>query len=879
MSSILLNFVVLHDKKIIELLETLCTKIPNIKKINIYNLSENADIENKIQNFLNRYNNEVNFFSYTVEEFENIKNNIICENKNNFDYMLCLDNNVNIKIKNILMKNKLIYDKYKLKCQKNYLNATCNLLKMSLNWIFCGSIFDYPVCENKNISCDVLEGNYIIEKIQDENNCLNNIVKLEKYASDSEILFHIAENYYKCKKYDIALRWYNKNLNNNNLDFVYQAMLKIGKCMTKLNDDKKKIIDHYIKSGSFFAIRGESFYYIGKYYRKIENFEKAENFLLISKKIIESYEKSKYVNIDIYNWKNNYELAYVYMKRQEYCKAKLLCEEILESNEIRENNKYFKKIESVRFKCVEYETNKITDEITKYPREKIKMITENIGKKKESEKIITFSITTCKRLDLFLNTMNSFINMCVDVDMIDRWICIDDNSSMCDRERMMWDYPFIEFYFKNKKERGHVNSMNMIRNLVNTKYLLHLEDDWLFIKKCHYIKPALHILNSKTYNFVSDGGKMLYENGHKIMQVIFNRTYNETLIRNVRIGGFIAETFSPKYRFVIHEHNSIQDPEKELIRWPHFSFNPSLINMEALKNIGAFENINGFEYFYAKKYFYNFKYISCFFDDVICVHTGKKTWENEGKNAYELNDVEQYNKKNKYTDKIQNYTFFKNLDSNGDDICKMNLEINQLVYVTNEMENAVAFNTYGYIKNNIKNLTYLPNKIYDTDGIYIDINKLNLEFVFIVQNNAEHDVMKSICNKKNIRNNIIINESEKLDHLVIKKILLSLVQDKLKKYIIVLKKSFVENDELLCFFKHVQSEIEKDLEETDLFLTMETVEDTKTNVFFSYIVTKNGANKMINNDTINFDFSENDFREVKSSDIKMKYIICRSDNN
>ena len=41
---------------------------------------------------------------------------------------------------------------------------------------------------------------------------------------------------------------------------------------------------------------------------------------------------------------------------------------------------------------------------------------------------ITFVSTTCKRLDLFIITMDSFLNFCKDIYIIDRWLCIDDNS-------------------------------------------------------------------------------------------------------------------------------------------------------------------------------------------------------------------------------------------------------------------------------------------------------------------------------------------------------------------------------------------------------------------------------------------------------------------
>jgi hypothetical protein len=43
--------------------------------------------------------------------------------------------------------------------------------------------------------------------------------------------------------------------------------------------------------------------------------------------------------------------------------------------------------------------------------------------------MVTLSITTCKRYDLFEKTINSFLHCCQDIYLITRWICVDDNSS------------------------------------------------------------------------------------------------------------------------------------------------------------------------------------------------------------------------------------------------------------------------------------------------------------------------------------------------------------------------------------------------------------------------------------------------------------------
>jgi hypothetical protein len=92
--------------------------------------------------------------------------------------------------------------------------------------------------------------------------------------------------------------------------------------------------------------------------------------------------------------------------------------------------------------------------------------------------IITCTITTCKRLDLFERTMNSFLSMCLDLHLIAQWICIDDTSSQSDREQMQRLYPFLTFIWKSENEKGHAQSMNQLLDRIRTPYVFHLEDDW-----------------------------------------------------------------------------------------------------------------------------------------------------------------------------------------------------------------------------------------------------------------------------------------------------------------------------------------------------------------------------------------------------------------
>jgi hypothetical protein len=95
---------------------------------------------------------------------------------------------------------------------------------------------------------------------------------------------------------------------------------------------------------------------------------------------------------------------------------------------------------------------------------------------------VTVTITTCKRFDLFIKTMESFLRHCQDRERVAEWICVDDNSSEADRRQMAERFPFFHFILKGRQEKGHAKSMNLILDRVRTRFVLHLEDDWYFAR-------------------------------------------------------------------------------------------------------------------------------------------------------------------------------------------------------------------------------------------------------------------------------------------------------------------------------------------------------------------------------------------------------------
>ena len=249
---------------------------------------------------------------------------------------------------------------------------------------------------------------------------------------------------------------------------------------------------------------------------------------------------------------------------------------------------------------------------------------------------IMITFTTCKRLDLFQQTVNSILNMWHDIDRIDYWFCVDDNSSPHDREQMKTLYPWIDYDMKGPADKGHRPSMKIIWNKLNDlrpEYWIHMEDDFLFHTPGSYIEKATQMMTDAR------------NSGYNVRQILYNRNYGET-IQDYKIQGHRLLR-RMKYEVALHQHKHVEDDVTypNCHYWPHYSFRPSIIDVEAVLAIGNYDTPNQFfEMDYANQWM-RLGFLSGFYNQITNRHIGRLTSERNDKtqpNAYELNDESQF---------------------------------------------------------------------------------------------------------------------------------------------------------------------------------------------------------------------------------------------
>lgn len=553
-------------------------------------------------------------------------------------------------------------------------------------WCYKSVLHEYIECLDPICQYETITGNYYVisgrkgARSMDPDKYLKDAIVLknahavalvEKDDLYLRYAFYCANSFFDCKHYTEAIEWYKITLSQTNwVQEKYISCLRIGEAYNQLLNAENGL-PYLVKSYKYDKTRVECIYNLIEYYCNNEMYDIASLYY----SLIKSWYENQYLHIvdfsqylflipGIYNFYLPYYMCAVYEKLQKYSDMFVLFEIIFTkkfipggeqlinrlfiifnisvptfiehswdiSRKLSFLTKMLSYIEIIKEKNIPFNDFHIQNiqKLLEKIRPQLITYSPNIpnikSKKKDIQVMLT--ITTCKRFDLFSQTINSILKTWLDIDKIDYFYCIDDNSSLKDQEKMKIQYPFFKFYFKNESEKGHRQSMNIIWKKLkkyNPKYWIHLEDDWLFFKQDNYVQKSINILELPICI------------SNKVSQVLFNRNYAEQYIDwNINGGTLISPG-------VLAHVKTDQIQGINCAYWPHYSFRPSMVKVETILQLGDYNTPNiFFERDYANCYFEN-GYTSVFYNGICSTHIGKLTTDKTGTNAYTLNELTQFN--------------------------------------------------------------------------------------------------------------------------------------------------------------------------------------------------------------------------------------------
>jgi glycosyltransferase involved in cell wall biosynthesis len=532
----------------------------------------------------------------------------------------------------------LTHDGYAMQIGASFRFWRLQLFRRAAPWRYVGVLHEYPACDSADASTAHVEGEYFI----DDRRAGHRSRDPRKYWRDAEVLeralrdepdneryvFYLAQSYFDADAPEPALGWYQKRIAMGRWEEeVFYSRLRIGACLERLGrwDEARAA---YLDCFAHHPSRAEPLVRVAQREREAGHFATAYEIAARASRVPPPGRGALFVQRDVYDYRSRDEqaIAAFYIGRHE--ESFRLNGEMLREAPLSDVERC--RIEANRDFSIPY--------LEEAGVRRDAGLVAGIRARRGGDRAVTLTVTTCKRLPLFMRTMHSFLNACTDRERIDRWICVDDNSSPDDRREMQRLFPFFEFIWKGPDERGHGRSMNLILDAVQTPFWLHLEDDWQFFEPLPYVTSTLDILDADA----------------TLGQVLFNRHYALGVEHRRLAGGLVRRTAAGR-RYVEHLHIPPGTPAydefwrrhpaaRANVHWPHYSLQPSMQRMAAVRSVGRFEEAPSFELEFARRYAQR-GFRSAFLDTICCRHIGRDSGDGSTTvppNAYELNQMVQW---------------------------------------------------------------------------------------------------------------------------------------------------------------------------------------------------------------------------------------------
>lgn len=257
------------------------------------------------------------------------------------------------------------------------------------------------------------------------------------------------------------------------------------------------------------------------------------------------------------------------------------------------------------------------------------------------------SFITCKRLDMFYETVNALVANCKDLHLIDAVFHYDDSSPLIERltmrellQRSFPDKLIRSTYLDSADFETDRHSMEIMNrwlkdmNDFHIRYALHMEDDWRFDAPFS-IREAIRIMSENPtvayvgYHQPIRPQIIAYRQTHGLPPTRWMGNYWEWLYDTARdvCANLFVDTLEMEEHALRYNDDTYWS---YFINWPHYSFRPGVHDIARLCTLGNFDYETGaVELEFAKKFANHF--VAYYHAGKLCTHLG------EYSSAFDLN--------------------------------------------------------------------------------------------------------------------------------------------------------------------------------------------------------------------------------------------------
>jgi hypothetical protein len=318
------------------------------------------------------------------------------------------------------------------------------------------------------------------------------LAKVERNPEDARSVLFLAQTYFQLGDVYVARKWYARRVEMGGCDEeVYYALLRLAESMQQLGEPWADVEDAYLRAWYFRPTRAEPLLPIATGYRQSERYRLGylfaqraagtpfpEEDLLLPAEIAQ-----------VYAWRAADEQAVCASWIGKHAEAFTLCRRLLARPDIPDPDR--QRIAANR----DFSVPAMIEAAAPYPEALVQSLTTSPGQGE-----VTVSLIAGPDRHTTEQTLNSFLNCCLDVARVKRFLVLDTGMSARDRAKLRKRYGFLEFP-RRRSGDGPAAQLAQLHTKTNERFWLHLSEGWLFFAPENYITRLTAVLDAEPQVF------------------------------------------------------------------------------------------------------------------------------------------------------------------------------------------------------------------------------------------------------------------------------------------------------------------------------------------------------------------------------------------
>ncbi len=318
------------------------------------------------------------------------------------------------------------------------------------------------------------------------------LAKVKRDPEDARSVFFLAETYSRMEDFDNSRRWCERRIEMGGCDEeVYWAMYRLAESMSNLGEPWPDVEEAYLKAWEFRPTRAEALHAIAFRYRVEQCYKSAYLYAQRAAEIPfpgEDLFVPRYA--DVYAWRATDEQAVCASWIGKRDEAFTLCRRLLARPDLPEPDR--QRIAANR----DFSVPAMLEAAAAYPDAVVQSLAAGPAEGAE----VTVSLIAGPDRETTEQTINSFLNCCLDVSRVEHFLVLDAGLSAADRAKLRKRYEFLKFARRRSGDKPAAH-LAQLRAQIDGRFWLHLGGGWRFFARENYITRLRAVLDAEPQVF------------------------------------------------------------------------------------------------------------------------------------------------------------------------------------------------------------------------------------------------------------------------------------------------------------------------------------------------------------------------------------------